>query len=570
VRPPGEQGGGRRDVTAGAGGRTLLRRVRLVPVGGRPAPDGEVDLRLAGGVVTEVAPALVPSPDEQVLDAEGRWAVPGLWDAHVHLGQWALSRRRLDLSGTRSPEEALHRLGAELDRRAAVGDRHRLVVAAGHRLAAWPRVPTVAELDAVVGERPVVLVSGDVHNGWCSSAALALLEVPPSATAPGAGPLEEDDWFPVMARLGPLERREQAGGALTAYRETVGAAAARGVVGVGDMEWEDGWREWPGRVAAGVTSLRVRTAVYRDRLGAVIDAGLRSGDVLDEAGLVTMGPLKVISDGSLGTGTAWCHDPYPASAPAADPRSQRSSAADRLVGATSARADVSDRQGRSRAERGRGRGRQNVPVAELTDLLARATSCGLGVAVHAIGDAAVADALDAVAATGAAGSVEHAQLVDLADLDRMARLGVVASVQPAHLVDDRELTDDLWADRAGRAYAFRSMLDAGVRLALGSDAPVAPLDPWLAMAAAVHRTGDAGPPWHQDQAVTVADALAASTDGRRTLAPGDRADVVLLDADPLGRDLPPVPDRSRALASRLRDMRVSATFLAGRPTHGSL
>ena len=95
----------------------------------------------------------------------------------------------------------------------------------------------------------------------------------------------------------------------------------------------------------------------------------------------------------------------------------------------------------------------------------------------------------------------------------MAELGVVASVQPAHLVDDRDVSDRLWPGRGDRSFAFRWMLDDGVRLALGSDAPVARLDPWLAVMAAVHRTVDGREPWYADQAITLREALAASTDG---------------------------------------------------------
>ena len=242
-----------------------------------------------------------------------------------------------------------------------------------------------------------------------------------------------------------------------------------------------------------------------------------------------MGPFKVISDGSLNTRTARCCDAYP------------------------------DADGRNT------HGKQNYDLDEMTELLARAHAGGLEVALHAIGDAAVDLALQAFAATGAVGGIEHAQLVRLEDLPRMARLGVRASVQPAHLLDDRDTTLQLWGDRADRCFALRSMLDAGVVLALGSDAPVAPLDPWLAMAAAVHRSADDREPWNPAESLTPAEALAASTDGQPTLGVGSRGDVVLLDADPLGGTA-----NSGAAASTLRGMPVAATLLAGRLTHSTL
>jgi hypothetical protein len=165
---------------------------------------------------------------------------------------------------------------------------------------------------------------------------------------------------------------------------------------------------------------------------------------------------------------------------------------------------------------------------------------GLEVATHAIGDAALTAALEAYDATGATGSIEHAQLVQRTDVATLARLGLRASVQPAHLIDDRDLTDLIWADRTGACFALRWMLEAGVPVALGSDAPVAPLDPWLAIDAAVRRTGDDRPPWHPEQALTRREALAASTDGQPMVRPGSRGDLVLLDSDPLASTDPPV------------------------------
>jgi predicted amidohydrolase YtcJ len=240
-----------------------------------------------------------------------------------------------------------------------------------------------------------------------------------------------------------------------------------------------------------------------------------------------MGPLKIISDGSLNTRTAYCHEPY------ADAESLEFP-----------------------------RGKQNYSFEQLTRLMGRARECGLETAVHAIGDAAVASALDAFEATRAVGSIEHAQLVALPDITRMGRLGVLVSVQPAHLLDDRDVTQQCWPDRANRCFLFRSMIEAGVRLVMGSDAPVAPLDPWLAMAAAVHRSADEEEPWNPTQSLTIPEALAASTDGQGTVAPGNRGDLVLLDDDPLRT----VTD-STAASAHLRGMRVAATVVAGRATH---
>jgi predicted amidohydrolase YtcJ len=149
--------------------------------------------------------------------------------------------------------------------------------------------------------------------------------------------------------------------------------------------------------------------------------------------------------------------------------------------------------------------------------------------------------------------VEHAQLVAADDFARFAALGVVASIQPEHAMDDRDVADHYWADRVDRAYAWRSLLEAGGTLALGSDAPVAPIDPWVTMAAAVFRTRDGREPWHAQQRISVEAALAAST--RSTVAVGQPADLVAVPRDPSASD-----------ADELRSMPVLLTMLGGRVT----
>ncbi|WP_353953322.1 amidohydrolase family protein [Knoellia sp. S7-12] len=493
----------------------VLRRVRIVPVGDGPAPTGEVDLRIVGDRVVELGPDLRPDAADEVLDAEGRWLIPGLWDQHVHLGQWAATAGRLDLSSTTSPEDAVRRISAEVGARRG-GAPGTVIQGFGHRAAAWDRQPTVAQLDAVSGDTPVVLISGDAHHGWLNSAALRLLDVPPRD-----GVIEENEWFPVFARLD--EATMTAEGRRTAYAKVLDAAVHRGIVGVREFEWADNATDWAERSDSGLAVVRVRTATYAAGLADTIAAGRRSGDVLDRAGLITMGPLKIISDGSLNTRTAFCHDPY--------------------VGD-----DVLEFP----------RGRANNSPEELGELLARATQNGLDVAVHAIGDAAVGIALDAFSRTGARGTIEHAQLVAPADVTRMAALGVVASVQPAHLLDDRDVTHQCWPDRVDRCFALHSMLAAGVTLSLGSDAPVAPLDPWEAMAAAVHRTADEREEWNAAETITVTQALAASVDRAPTVGVGSLADFALVESDPRAAG-----ESGAEVAAHLRAMVVGATVIGG-------
>lgn len=475
----------------------LLRQVRLVPLRpGDHAPDRPVDVLVEGGRVQSVSERITRPPGVEEYDAAGRWLMPGLWDTHVHLGQWTLARERLDTSALRSPEEATTLVAERV-----AEDPGRTVIGWGHRPATWAHQPTTADLDAAAGVTPVILIAGDGHHAWLNRAAQAALGLPLRE-----GMVAETEWFAAYERLAALTDVARSDPA--AYRRTLDGAAALGVVGIVDFEFAGTVDAWRSRWAEGCDRLRVRVAVYPDQLDAVIAEGLRTGAPLAGAAgdeRLVMGPLKIISDGSLNTRTAWCHQPYAHGAPDGSPA-----------------------------------GAPNLPADELVALLATAHAHGLEVATHAIGDAAVEQAIDAYEATGAGGSVEHVQLVTSTDVHRMARLGLRASVQPHHLVDDRDLTEAVWPGRADRCFALRWLLDTGVTVTLGSDAPVSPLDPWLAIDCAVRRTGDERPAWHPEQAITRQEALAASTGGQGTVAADAPADLVLLDADPLGSARPVV------------------------------
>jgi predicted amidohydrolase YtcJ len=468
----------------------LLRNVRIVPLSPRAnAPAGVVDVLVAGGVVSAVGEGLSRPGGVEAYDAGGRWLVPGLWDAHTHLGQWTLRASRLDLHGTRSPAEALARVAAAARALEGQNEPGEAIVGMGHSAGTWDRWGTVSELDSVTGGTPAILVNHDFHHAWLNTAALDAVELPRREDM-----VQETEWYQAYPRVAELF--ESNGSTPAAYRRMLSRTAALGVVGMTDFEVGVRVDDWRSRWTSGCDLVRIRVASYADQLDEAIAEGLRTGDpLLAGEDRLTMGPLKIISDGSLGTRTAWCCDPY-----ADDPDSC---------------------------------GAPNQSPDELRGLLDKAHAAGLEVATHAIGDRAVSEALVAYAATGARGSIEHAQLVRREDLPLMARLGITASVQPAHILDDREMTEGVWPGREDRCFATRWMLDEGVRVTLGSDAPVAPLDPWLAISAAVGRSRDGKEPWHPEQALTVQEALAASVDGQPTVGPGSRGDLAVLDIDPL-------------------------------------
>jgi len=497
--------------------------LRLAP-GSAPEP---TEVLLVGGDVRAVGRAAVAASIEAgeldlrgvpTVDLEGGFVLPGLWDQHVHLTQWALAGRRLDVSGAGSAAEAAalvrDRVAAEPP---AAGE---VLVGTGFRDGLWADAPHADLLAA--GDAPVVLISHDVHTVWANRAAIALLELDTED-----GVLREAPAFALNVRLGDLpEDRLDAAVAAAARR-----AAARGVVGVVDLELDGAPAAWARRFRAGFRGLRVRAGVYPAGLDAAAEAGIRSGVLVEgTAGLLEGGPFKLFTDGALNSRTAWCDAPYPGP-------------------------DGAPTHGHAAHE-----------PAELLALAREALARGIAPTIHAIGDAATSLALDTFAALGAPPSaaaarigwrIEHAQLVRDADLARFAALGVTASVQPRHAVDDRDVAHEFWDDRTARMYPFRSLLDAGATLALGSDAPVAPLEPWLAISAAVTRTGDARTAWHPEQRITATEALVASTDARPRLETGGPADLVVLDADPRAAD-----------PAELAATPVRATMVAGRWTHG--
>jgi len=478
----------------------LLRNASLYGGGSDP-----VDVIVSAGTVAAILPAGQGSA-RQVHDLDGRHVLAGLWDHHVHLTQYALARRRIDLASANSAA-AVARLVADAVRDDPPGPGEP-VMGFGFRDALWSDAPHRALLDEVCPDIPLALASGDLHCVWLNSAGLALA----GATDHPTGLLREE----VVPAVLDAFQRVAVANIDALVLEAVKRLPERGIVGVVELENQRNPEVWPARAASAPVRLRIECAVYPDELDWAIAAGLRTGDPLTADGLLRMGPLKVITDGSLNTRTAYCDDAYPG-----------------LAGAEA-------------------RGLLLVPPQDLEPILRLAHEHGIFATVHAIGDHANALALDAFAAVGCPGRIEHAQLVRPADFARFAQLGIEASVQPRHAIDDRDVADRHWSGRTDRSFAYASLHTAGARLRLGSDAPVAPLDPWISLQSAALRTADDRASWHPEQEMSVAAGLDASTPSGARVTVGMPADLVVVDNDP--RTSPP---------TELGSTPVHATMIAG-------
>ncbi|ERK72892.1 hypothetical protein N136_00737, partial [Leifsonia aquatica ATCC 14665] len=311
-----------------------------------PGSEGVVDVRIADGRIDAVDLAgRIDAAGAEQLDLDGRWLVPGLWDQHVHFTQWAQTARRLDVSRASSAAEAADLVRRRVSARDQDGDD--LLVGFGFHDALWPDLPTRELLDAAAGERPVVLIAGDLHCSWLNTAAARRLGVESDDAV-----LREDASFAVSSALTTADDATMDRWAADA----AAVAASRGVVGVVDLEY--GWNveTWRRRLSAAEPRVRVEFGIYGDHLERAATLGLRTGRPIDgTAGLLTAGPFKVISDGSLNTRTALCSHAYPDG----------------------------------------GHGVANLGEDELVAAMRFAVEHGIEPAVHAIGDEANRRALDA-------------------------------------------------------------------------------------------------------------------------------------------------------------------------------
>ncbi|MCW2622562.1 MAG: Exoenzyme regulatory protein AepA precursor [Frankiales bacterium] len=474
----------------------LLRRVRLGP-GGQ-----ECDVRLVGGCVTEVGD-LVPATGEEVADERGV-LLPGFVDSHLHLTQWASARQRVDVSGAASAREAVDLLVR------TPGD---VVTGQAFRSALWDEPPHKDLLEEWMPGRRVLLLSSDLHCLWLSPAMLDAVGLDSED-----GLLRDES---ALRLLSELDTGRPVGEVDAAVAAAMRELLARGITGITDFEYADNRRDWLRRAAAAPLPVRVTTTTWLPWLDEAVARAEPTGTPL--APRLDTGPLKLMVDGSLNTRTAHCHDAYPGRDPQAP-----------------------DAHG-------------NLLLApeELAGHMARAWSAGIETAAHAIGDRAATVVLDAFERVGGRGRIEHAQQLRPADVARLARPGLLASVQPQHAMADREVADRWWPDRESAAFPYGSLHRAGAVLRFGSDAPVSPPDPWAAIADAVWRTDDERPPWHVEQALPVAVALRAACGGRAGVRVGDRADLVLVAEHP-----------AHCSNADLRVIPVLATYVEGERSGG--
>ncbi len=479
--------------------------------------------RVAGGVGVHETALATP----ETVDLGGRCVLPAFTDSHVHFPTWSLAQRQVKLDGCESIEEALARV------RAATTPAGHWLRGYGWRSGDWGSgvEPTKEALDEATGGTPTILISKDYHSVWLNSAALAAADgdlqvdggvVERDAQGQPTGILREESAWQFRDRYVLTTMEEW----VEATRLGLKLAASRGVGAIHD---KDGWLGAPGIFQRlrdeGSLTLRVWGSIPAELVTQAAGLSLQSGFGDD---LLRLGYLKCFMDGTLGSKTALLTD---------------------------------------------GSGVEITSREELEEVIRRGAEAGWPVAVHAIGDQANRNALDAFEATqdawrplGLRHRIEHAQCVTAEDLPRFASLGIACSVQFSHAPSDRDLAERLWPERLDGAYAFRSLWDSGALLANGSDAPVEELDPVAGLAAGVLRTIDDREAWRPDERLTIEQALQAATvnpawltgDERRRgkLLPGYLADLVVLDRDPLACE-----------PEELRELEVVATMVGGRWVH---
>lgn len=477
-------------------------------------------------------------------DGEGRVMLPGMIDAHVHVMGVGFGALTLDLSDTNSLEEALGKIRTF----AAENESRPWILGRGWNQEKWGlgRFPTAAELDSAVADRPVYLSRVDGHAGWANSLALQAAGITASSKSPSGGRIEKlpgsnepsgvfvDAAEELMTKAIPAPRPNERDLALAEAQKVF---HKYGITAVADMGTSiEDWQSFRRAGDMGALNLRIMSyAAGADQMTLI--AGANPSPWLYDDKL-RMNGVKLYLDGALGSRGAWLKRPY-----ADDPGNT---------------------------------GLALMAPAQLRNTLVRAAQGGFQPAVHAIGTAANAEVLNAIGeiAESYGGDrrwrIEHAQIIDPADLPKLGKNGIIASMQPLHQTSDRTMAEArLGMDRLGGAYAWNTVIQQGGKLAFGSDAPVEPADVFAGYAAAITRMDANGEPfggWLPAERVNREQALAGFTsdaayagfaEGRfGRLLPGERADFILVDRDPL-----------LATPDEIRATRVFETWVGGRKVY---
>jgi predicted amidohydrolase YtcJ len=475
-------------------------------------------------------------------DGHGATMLPGLIDAHGHVMGLGFQLLTLDLSATRSLAEAQ----AAIKAYAAKNPDRRWIIGSGWNQEKWGlgRFPTAADLDVAVSDRPVWLERVDGHAGWANSRAMTIAGVTTASKSPPGGRIELAGGKPsgifvdaaseLVGKFVPVPRPAERDVALGEAQKKL---LSQGITAIADMGTTiEDWQSYRRAGDSGWLSIRIfGYASGIDNMVAI--AGPRPTPWLYDDKL-RLGGVKLYLDGALGSRGAWLKKPY------------------------------ADAPGQT--------GLQFLASAEIRNLMVRASMDGFQTAVHAIGDAANAEVIGAVEELAEAYKddrrwrIEHVQIVDPADLQKLGKHGIISSMQPVHQTSDRIMAEArLGPERLKGAYAWNSILKAGGRLAFGSDVPVESADPFAGLAAAMTREDADGQPfggWRPEERVTREQALAGFTTGAAyaafaetkvgSLAPGHHADFILVDVDPL-----------LASPRELRKAIVRETWVGGRPVY---
>ncbi len=482
-----------------------------------------------------------PGKVDYLVDGKGRYLMPGLIDSHLHVMGIGFGALTLDLSETKSLAEAQAKIAAYAKQHP---DRP-WILGRGWNQELWQlgRFPTAAELDALVPDKPVWLERVDGHAGWANSRALAAAGITALTKDPAGGKIDRvlpggkpagvlvDTAMALIDRKVPEPRPEDRDLALAKAQDLL---LARGVTSAADMGTSiEDWQSY--RRAGDNGALRIRIMAYAGGTEAMelIGGPGPSPWLYDDR--LRLNGVKLYGDGALGSRGASLKAPY-ADAPAT-------------------------------------KGLRITADTALKNMMSRAALDHFQVAVHAIGDeanAAVLNAIEDLALTYKGDRrwrIEHAQVVDPADIARFGKLGVIASMQPVHQTSDRTMAEArLGPARLAGAYAWKGIQAGGAKLAFGSDAPVELPDPFAGLAAAITRQGPDGQPfggWQPQERVTREEALAAYTvngayagfaEGRfGRLVRGERADFLLVDRDPM-----------LAAPGDLRETKVLQSWVNGR------